>query len=117
MTRTKCLLLLIVFPLFACAYSLQHPTYSIVSSSVSRYSLNRLKAKIDESFQLPDNSRRSFLIFTAFVSFGSSPAIAIERAVGDAEKTCREQGNCLENFDIDGAVGWNWGGKDRCDAT
>lgn len=44
-------------------------------------------------------------------------AVAIERAVGEAEKTCREKGNCLENFDIDGAVGWNWGGKDRCDAS
>ena len=44
-------------------------------------------------------------------------ANAVERAVGAAEKSCREAGNCLENFDLDGAVGWNWGGKDRCDAT
>lgn len=55
---------------------------------------------------------------TSCVAFGSLPAaVAAERAVGEAEKKCREQGNCLENFDIDGAVGWNWGGKDRCDAT
>lgn len=69
-----------------------------------------------------ENDRRYFL--TTFTSFAivttktfSSPAIAVERAIGTAEKKCREEGNCLENFDIDGAVGWNWGGKDRCDAT
>ena len=45
-----------------------------------------------------------------------SIAKAVERAVGRAEKSCCEEGKCLEKFDIDGAVGWNWGGKDRCDA-
>lgn len=73
----------------------------------------------DESLIL-DDVRRSFLVMftTSCVAFGSLPAaVAAERAVGEAEKKCREQGNCLENFDIDGAVGWNWGGKDRCDAT
>eukprot|EP00551_Chaetoceros_affinis_P008933 CAMPEP_0203671252 /NCGR_PEP_ID=MMETSP0090-20130426/7092_1 /ASSEMBLY_ACC=CAM_ASM_001088 /TAXON_ID=426623 /ORGANISM="Chaetoceros affinis, Strain CCMP159" /LENGTH=344 /DNA_ID=CAMNT_0050536279 /DNA_START=37 /DNA_END=1071 /DNA_ORIENTATION=- len=46
-----------------------------------------------------------------------SAANAVERAVGGAEISCREEGNCLQKFEIDGAVGWNWGGKDRCDAT
>jgi len=47
----------------------------------------------------------------------TNPALAVERAVGSAEQDCRETGNCLEKGDWDGAVGWNWGGKDRCDAT
>ncbi|CAB9511840.1 expressed unknown protein [Seminavis robusta] len=42
---------------------------------------------------------------------------AVQRAVGGAEIDCREQGNCLEIGQLDGAVGWNWGGKDRCDAS
>lgn len=60
---------------------------------------------------------KSIMVSTAVISTGASPAGAAERAVGAAEKSCREEGNCLEKFDIDGAVGWNWGGKDRCDAA
>lgn len=62
---------------------------------------------------------KSVLISNIFLSTcaASSPAGAVERAVGAYEKSCREEGNCLEKFDIDGAVGWNWGGRDRCDAT
>ena len=44
------------------------------------------------------------------------PANAAERAVGSAEVACREAGNCLQIGEWDGAVGWQWGGKDRCDA-
>jgi hypothetical protein len=40
---------------------------------------------------------------------------AAVRAVGAAELACQEAGNCLEKGDWDGAVGWNWGAKDRCD--
>lgn len=47
----------------------------------------------------------------------SDKALAVEQAVGAAEKACREAGNCLEKGDWDAAVGWSWGGKDRCDAT
>ena len=57
-----------------------------------------------------------FIITSNDHTAGSS-AFAVERAVGSAEKSCREEGNCLEKGDWDGAVGWNWGGKDRCDAT
>ena len=28
---------------------------------------------------------------------------------------CREEGNCLEKGEWDGAIGWEWGAKDRCD--
>lgn len=41
----------------------------------------------------------------------------VTRAVGSVEAACREAGNCLERGEWDGAVGWNWGGKDRCDPT
>lgn len=117
---TRFILLLIGVPL-SCAFS-SHCLKSDTVSSV-RWTQNRLKAKSsscnnDESLIRRDDARRKFLIFTALrFPFGSLPAVAIERAVGEAEKTCREKGNCLEKFDIDGAVGWNWGGKDRCDAT
>lgn len=44
-------------------------------------------------------------------------AQATERAIGGAEVECRAAGNCLEIGEWDGAIGWSWGGKDRCDAT
>uniref|UniRef100_A0A6U3SUP4 PPIase cyclophilin-type domain-containing protein n=1 Tax=Ditylum brightwellii TaxID=49249 RepID=A0A6U3SUP4_9STRA len=63
-------------------------------------------------------SRRNVL-FTAVAAASIIPqsASAVERAVGSAEIACRENGNCLELGEWDGAVGWTWGGKDRCDAT
>lgn len=39
------------------------------------------------------------------------------QAVGSGELACREAGNCLEKGELDGALGWSWGGKNRCDAT
>lgn len=62
-------------------------------------------------------SRRKLLVGTAATPFLASPANAVERAVGSAEIECRKEGNCLEKGEWDGAVGWQWGGKDRCDAT
>jgi hypothetical protein len=65
-------------------------------------------------------SRRLLISSIALTSpfiFKPHPALAVERAVGSAEQACREAGNCLERFELDGAVGWNWGGKERCDAT
>ena len=67
-------------------------------------------------------SRRYFLgkaaTATAAALITTTPAAnAVERAVGAAESKCRQEGNCLEQGDWDGAVGWNWGGRDRCDAT
>lgn len=40
-----------------------------------------------------------------------------QRAVGSAEQKCRETNTCLQNFELDGAIGWNWGAKDRCDPS
>ena len=39
------------------------------------------------------------------------------RAVGGAEEDCRAAGNCLQKGELDGALGWSWGAKDRCDAS
>jgi len=50
-------------------------------------------------------------------SFANAASVPVQRAVGSGEKRCREEGNCLETFELDGAVGWNWGGTDRCDAS
>lgn len=71
--------------------------------------------------------RRAFLLSRALPTITSTvlilPCIAnaattpVQRAVGSAESQCRTEGNCLEKLDIDGAVGWNWGGVDRCDAS
>ena len=64
------------------------------------------------------NDRRQFLLgAVGFVATACSPAHAVERAVGSAEQDCRQRGDCLERGEWDGAVGWQWGGKDRCDAT
>lgn len=45
---------------------------------------------------------------------GSANAI---RAVGSKEAECQKNSNCLEVGELDGALGWTWGGKDRCDVT
>lgn len=68
-------------------------------------------------------SRRDLVVGTLVTSVSTAllipcdQALAVERAVGAAEKACREAGNCLEKGDWDAAVGWSWGGKDRCDAS
>lgn len=41
----------------------------------------------------------------------------VERAVGGSESQCQQRGNCLETLELDGAIGWTWGGKNRCDAS
>jgi len=66
------------------------------------------------------NSRRGFV---QRIAAGTATALILPkeahatRAVGGAEIECRAAGNCLEKFELDGALGWNWGAKDRCDAT
>jgi len=60
---------------------------------------------------------QSLAFLSGITVVAPSASWAGERAVGSAEQSCREEGNCLEKGDWDGAVGWNWGGKDRCDAS
>ena len=60
----------------------------------------------------------SLISTTIITNANSNPAnAAVEVASGSSEKLCREKGNCLEVGELDGAIGWNWGGKDRCDAS
>mmetsp|Transcript_9570 Transcript_9570/g.15984 ORF Transcript_9570/g.15984 Transcript_9570/m.15984 type:complete len:368 (-) Transcript_9570:1342-2445(-) len=64
--------------------------------------------------------RRRFLsgiLAAGVVGVGTNPSNAVERAVGGAEIACRERGDCLETGEWDGAVGWNWGARDRCDPS
>jgi len=74
------------------------------------------------SEKVDDGKKRRDFLKAVIVSTGtltqySGNANAVERAVGSAELSCREEGNCLQKGDLDGAVGWSWGGKERCDAT
>ena len=89
-----------------------------MKSKVENRSLHIMHEKRKNN-DIQSSIRRKFLYetisLTGFLVGTSSPANAVERAVGGAEKSCREEGNCLEKFEIDGAVGWSWGGKDRCD--
>jgi hypothetical protein len=69
------------------------------------------------------SDRRSFLSDAAVFASplvvstaANAAAVPVQRAVGSGESRCRQEGNCLETFELDGAVGWNWGGTDRCDA-
>jgi cyclophilin family peptidyl-prolyl cis-trans isomerase len=64
--------------------------------------------------------RRHFLnaaVASSMLMLIPESANAVTRAVGGAEEDCRAAGNCLEIGEWDGAVGWSWGAKDRCDAT
>ena len=70
------------------------------------------------------NNRRAFITRTiSTLPYLLAPitadaaSVPVQRAVGSAEIKCREDGNCLEMGELDGAVGWSWGGTDRCDAS
>ena len=80
----------------------------------------------DQQANLSSNSRR--LMFRSALSGVGSTLMfgminitpghaAVERAVGGSESKCQQQGNCLETLELDGAIGWTWGGKNRCDAS
>jgi hypothetical protein len=66
------------------------------------------------------NDRRNFLTQhvsgAAMLSLWPQQADAT-RAIGQAEDECRAAGNCLEKFELDGAIGWKWGAENRCDAS
>jgi hypothetical protein len=100
-------------------------TNEVHSFSSSRTFNLRCSRPFTQLFLKEDNideakGRRKFLqavtVSSSILSQFTFSANAVERAVGAAEKTCREAGDCLQKGDLDGAVGWNWGGKDRCDA-
>ncbi|CAJ1946784.1 unnamed protein product [Cylindrotheca closterium] len=88
------------------------------------YTQQKKKAQYQEdndfassSPSIASNSRRAWIAGGLAVLLTSpSPANAV-RAIGGAEEDCRAAGNCLEIGELDGAIGWTWGGKDRCEAT
>mmetsp|Transcript_31554 Transcript_31554/g.36823 ORF Transcript_31554/g.36823 Transcript_31554/m.36823 type:complete len:405 (-) Transcript_31554:306-1520(-) len=104
-----------------------HPQLTRRSTrSSNAFSLHSIQNNNNKCENTTKNDRRGFMkkivlssaiAGLAVTSSAPSYSYAVERAVGGFEKTCREEGNCLEKLDIDGAVGWNWGGKDRCDPT
>lgn len=103
-------------------FALTFATMSLAQAFIMPSSTKSNKMQVHMSNNHPSKEsldRKDFIQFAASLSVMTfAPSVnAIERAVGAAEKSCREEGNCLEKFDIDGAVGWNWGGRDRCDAT
>lgn len=67
-----------------------------------------------------DSSRRAIFqrafVASSLILFPSS-SNAVTRAIGGAEEECRAAGNCLEIGEWDGAIGWSWGSKDRCDPS
>lgn len=66
------------------------------------------------------NSRRAWISagLAGILLWDNNPTAAnAVRAIGGAEEDCRAAGNCLEIGELDGAIGWTWGGKDRCEAT
>jgi len=62
-----------------------------------------------------DILKKSIPMIAAFGLFGTTANAEVMRAVGGAEIQCRKEGNCLERGELDGALGWEWGSKDRCD--
>ena len=92
-----------------------------IAPNITSFSLDPAKIElIDKNVDFSKGTGRRDLLTKclsiASIACVSDPVYAVERAVGSSEKSCREDSNCLEKFDLDGAIGWNWGGKDRCDA-
>ena len=103
-------------------FALTFATMPLAQAFIMPSSTKSNKTQVHMSNNHPSKEsldRKDFIQFAASLSAMAfvPSANAVERAVGAAEKSCKEEGNCLEKFDIDGAVGWNWGGRDRCDAT
>ena len=84
-------------------------------SSVRSFSLGRTssfsstallgKQKINDE---PPSSRRSFITTLSYIiipiSSANAASVPVQQAVGSAESKCREEGNCLENFELDGGT-------------
>ena len=120
-----------MMPIFSSVLFLALPPLALgfVGNAAHHIAAQSTSIRHRHNMRMPNNdacegpaSRRNFLGKAAGTAAASlvaaAPAAdAVERAVGAAESKCRQEGNCLEQGDWDGAVGWNWGGRDRCDAT
>lgn len=87
------------------------------SSSFSSTALLISKQKINDDdnvvIKQPPSSRRSFIttVSTTTLSYiiipissANAASVPVQQAVGSAESKCREEGNCLENFELDGGT-------------
>lgn len=80
-------------------------------------------AEESSALSIQENSKSSRRGFVKGITVATATALLLPeqahatRAVGGAEIECRAAGNCLERMELDGALGWNWGAKDRCDAA
>lgn len=97
------------------AFSPVHGSSSCRSSTTVLSSKRMAKVGASDSRRSFLSKSMSALPYMIPVS-ANAASVPVQRAVGSAESKCREEGNCLEMFELDGAVGWNWGGKERCDA-
>lgn len=85
--------------------------------------VSALSIRDDNNCNANKNNNSSRRGFVGGVASAATAALLLPeqahatRAVGGAEIECRAAGNCLEKLELDGALGWNWGAKDRCDAT
>lgn len=86
------------------------------ASSFSSTALRISKQKINNDhvvIKQPPSSRRSFIttVSTTTLSYiiipissANAASVPVQQAVGSAESKCREEGNCLENFELDGGT-------------
>ena len=110
----KAALYSLLLPLFARGFTVQPSVY--IQRSHHVLSMTQESESSPSRRNLVVGSLSS-LVASSTLLLGGHNALAVERAVGAYEKACQEAGNCLEKGDWDAAVGWNWGGKDRCDAS
>ena len=85
------------------------------ASSFSSTALRISKQKINNDhvvIKQPPSSRRSFFTTVSTtlsyiiipISSANAASVPVQQAVGSAESKCREEGNCLENFELDGGT-------------
>ena len=82
------------------------------SSFSSTALLSKQKINDDNVVIKPPNSRRSFITTVSTtlsyiiipISSANAASVPVQQAVGSAESKCREEGNCLENFELDGGT-------------
>ena len=92
----------------AAAFSPIHSGDRILSSYYP-ITTTALHANNNDEFSLSksNNSRRAFLsTLPCFIipNLANAAAIPVQQAVGSAESKCREEGNCLEKFELDGGT-------------
>ena len=83
------------------------PSGDRILSSSYPIKTTALHANDNESSSSNNNSRRAFLSTLPFFiipNLANAAAVPVQQAVGSAESKCREEGNCLEKFELDGGT-------------